>query len=649
MRKNTILFVILLFIFSFAYINIVNATDILPSDEIVNNRNILKEYKENDIVILTIYEKDGTIYYESLNDLEGFFTSEGDTYYLYKDTKKVAIGLKTISKKKYYFKKDGLLYKGWLKLSGKQYYFSSDGSMELYLGYIDGKTYYFGSNGVQKTGWRTVSKKKYYFDPVEKYAVTGWQVFDKDLYYFKPDGAMQRYFGTIDGKTYYFGLSGKMRYGWQDIDGKTYRFNKKTGEMFTGWKVLNDKTYYFNQSGSMEKYFGTIDGKTYYFGSDGVVKYGWRTINKKTYHFNNSSGVMAVGFRKFGKKTYFFNNSGVNKTGLVNDGEYYYYLKNYKLVTSSWKTVNNNKYYFNKSGKALTGLVTLSGKKYYFNSEAKMVKSKWITVGDKTYYFNKLGTSVSGNVTIKKTKYSFTEDGILESGFYTKDGKKYYHDANNVNLTGWQWIEGKKYFINKYGVILKENAKKVIDVSAWQSTIDWEKVKSKGDIDGVILRIGYTASSTASKKIDSTFVRNVRELNRLNIPYGVYYYGLGRSKTRGINEANFVIETLNKYNASLSYPVFYDAEVNKTVDVWERTITAFATTIINAGYEVGVYGNLSALSSGYLNSDVIKQYNTWVAQYYHVCNYKDDYVGWQYTSSGSIPGIEGRVDISVWN
>ena len=59
---------------------------------------------------------------------------------------------------------------------------------------------------------------------------------------------------------------------------------------------------------------------------------------------------------------------------------------------------------------------------------------------------------------------------------------------------------------------------RVIDVSQWQGTINWEAVKP--NIDGAIIRCGYAEDLT--KYDDPQWLRNSTECERLGIPYGAY-------------------------------------------------------------------------------------------------------------------------------
>ena len=66
----------------------------------------------------------------------------------------------------------------------------------------------------------------------------------------------------------------------------------------------------------------------------------------------------------------------------------------------------------------------------------------------------------------------------------------------------------------------------IMDVSRHQGTINWEKVKASGKVDGVMIRaMGNSASGRPSAPYtDPQFARNYSECKRLGIPCGVYGY-----------------------------------------------------------------------------------------------------------------------------
>ena len=220
------------------------------------------------------------------------------------------------------------------------------------------------------------------------------------------------------------------------------------------------------------------------------------------------------------------------------------------------------------------------------------------------------------------------------------------------------WEEGK--FYDGYGTLLYGgNAKKIIDVSEWEGVIDWEKVKAS-DVDGVILRVGY-----GNQMMDKQFLRNLKECNRLRIPYGFYLYSYAYDANFAYAEAQGLLEMLKGQDLSnLAYPIFYDIEnfgtwsedgvtyhTPSTIAAYEEIIATFIAHMNEAGY----HGKVQVYSGRYytqtkLNSEKILPYVSWIAEYGPKLNYVNTYydgeVAWQYTEKGSVDGISYDVDIS---
>lgn len=202
-----------------------------------------------------------------------------------------------------------------------------------------------------------------------------------------------------------------------------------------------------------------------------------------------------------------------------------------------------------------------------------------------------------------------------------------------------------------------------IDVSAAQGQIDWEKVKA-GGVDFVILRLGYGSGGT-----DKKFSENVSACKRLGIKFGVYLYSYAWDAATAREEAQWTLSVLRSNNispADLALPVYYDLEnqdpsTGKPAGVDNknnyREITggpstfaamanAYCGTLVDSGYMSGVYANLRWWNNYLTDSVTFDQYERWVAQYNSSCDYAGDYSLWQYSSSGSVDGIAGRVDVN---
>lgn len=180
-------------------------------------------------------------------------------------------------------------------------------------------------------------------------------------------------------------------------------------------------------------------------------------------------------------------------------------------------------------------------------------------------------------------------------------------------------------------------AKKVIDVSHHNGTIDWESVKASG-IDGAIIRCGF--GSDIASQDDEQWKRNADECTRLGIPFGVYLYSYAKTDAQAKSEAEHVLRLIKGYK--LSYPVYYDLEEYGTESGAVGRARIFCEAIEAAGYWVGVYANKNWWDN-YLTG--LTEYTRWVARYNSTLG-MDNVDMWQYTSDGSVPGISGRVDMN---
>ena len=208
------------------------------------------------------------------------------------------------------------------------------------------------------------------------------------------------------------------------------------------------------------------------------------------------------------------------------------------------------------------------------------------------------------------------------------------------------WVKENGVIYNGVGDPIPNAISKGIDVSEWQGDIDWNRVKNT-DVEFAIIRCGFAGNY--SKYDDKKFVRNVKECQRLGIPFGVYLYSYAQDVEDAKDEANHTLRLLQGLN--LSYPVFYDLEENSVMStVSKSTIAKVAETYVSmikaAGYNCGVYANLYWFNN-YLTDPYFDSVMKWVAQYNVECNYQKYYSMWQGTSSGYVDGIAGNVDINV--
>lgn len=239
------------------------------------------------------------------------------------------------------------------------------------------------------------------------------------------------------------------------------------------------------------------------------------------------------------------------------------------------------------------------------------------------------------------TKYKYT-------GWQTIDGKRYYFDKNGNAVTGEQVIQGMKYTFNSDGS-LQVNGVMGIDVSKHNGNIDWNAVKNAG-VDFVIIRCGYRGSATGVLVEDQKFKANIQGAAAAGLKVGIYFFSQAVNEVEAVEEASMAVSLIKNYK--ITYPVYMDVESANGradgMDAGTRTqvIHAFCKTIQNSGYTAGIYANKTWLGSK-MNAGALGSYRIWLAQYAAAPTYGGRYEMWQYSSKGSIPGISGDVDLNI--
>lgn len=195
----------------------------------------------------------------------------------------------------------------------------------------------------------------------------------------------------------------------------------------------------------------------------------------------------------------------------------------------------------------------------------------------------------------------------------------------------------------------EQNAVLGIDVSKWNQNIDWNKVKEAG-VQFVIIRCGYRGSKTGVLVEDPYFRQNIKEAKAAGLKVGVYFFTQAINQAEAVEEASMVLSLTEGYE--LDYPIFIDTEGSggraDTLDAVTRTAVceAFCETVEQAGHEAGVYASRNWYYNN-VDDDVLSRYTIWVAEYRKEPLYTGRYDIWQYTSSGQIDGINGRVDLNL--
>lgn len=226
-------------------------------------------------------------------------------------------------------------------------------------------------------------------------------------------------------------------------------------------------------------------------------------------------------------------------------------------------------------------------------------------------------------------KLDVDADGIFGTNSM-KAWQKYLNDHNKVSYPAAP--EPQK------PVDTNKSVYDFIDVSVWQGDIDWAKVKAAG-IDGAIIRYAD------GDYLDTKFDRNMSQAKANGLHTGVYIFSRAKTKTEAEKEAERLYNAAKKYDPDMPY--YIDLEDSKLSKYADTVAAAFLNKMAALGVRGGVYANLNWWNN-YLTKTA-KNYSAsafWIAQYNDTMDYKPaSRMGmWQYTSSGKVSGIEGKVD-----
>lgn len=190
-----------------------------------------------------------------------------------------------------------------------------------------------------------------------------------------------------------------------------------------------------------------------------------------------------------------------------------------------------------------------------------------------------------------------------------------------------------------------------VDVSKYQGSIDWSKVKADG-IEFAILK-----ATQKNNKVEPSFEANYAGCVASGVPVGCYRYVYATSVEAAKAEATALVAVINGKN--LPYRVWLDMEdaslAGNAKNVLTDIIEAEAAILLNAGFKVGVYCNKDWYDHTLDSATLSAKYPFWIARYPSGDNGtikeslspKSFGAIWQYSSKGAVNGISGNTDRNI--
>ncbi len=186
-----------------------------------------------------------------------------------------------------------------------------------------------------------------------------------------------------------------------------------------------------------------------------------------------------------------------------------------------------------------------------------------------------------------------------------------------------------------------------IDVSQYQSDIDWDALAASGEVEFAYIRVGNGLGT------DTKFARNWPAARRVGIKRGAYQYF--RPGMDALEEAQHYLAVINESGGYLADDLPPMIDVETTDDQSSATIVEAVRIWVEyieqeTGMRPVIYTG-SYFWDDSVGSDAFSDYHVWTAHYTDApCPLTSSswarWTIWQFTSTGRVTGIEGNVDIN---
>ena len=215
------------------------------------------------------------------------------------------------------------------------------------------------------------------------------------------------------------------------------------------------------------------------------------------------------------------------------------------------------------------------------------------------------------------------KNDLIEENFSMKDGRLIYSQGGrNVSHFG-------------------------IDVSKYNGTISWNKVKKDG-VEFALIRVGARGYSSGNIILDENFQANLKGCNENKIDVGAYFFSQAITTNEAVEEANYCVAALG--GTKIKYPVIFDSESilndnyrteNLTAEELTSIFKAFADTVKLYGYTPMVAASKEQLAK-HFDLQSMSGYDVWLLDEGEKTEYPYRYSIRQYDSEGKIEGISSN-------
>ena len=484
------------------------------------------------------------------------------------------------------------------------------------------------SESAKQTGLVETENGTVYINPDGSY-FTGEKYIDgKGWAYFDPanGGLMVKGWFNLDWRTVYYD-NGYMAHGETlASDGNYYYFDEVTGNKTTGEKNVDQQWSYFEpETGRRVEGFYTLPDQRKVCYVNGRMIYGTNRVWGHQYDFNPVTGAIITG------------------EGYDPQNGWYYIDETTKDYTYGFKKIDWRTVYYNNGYMAYGETLATDGQYYFFDEvTGNMYFGEKAIGADWSYFAVDTGRRAEGITNLP-------------------DGRTVCY-VNGRMVFGMQKIYGETYFFDPVDGHLI-NLTKGVDVSSHQGLIDWNQVKASG-IQFAIIRAMSWPANGSYYQMDPYFLTNIKNARAAGIYVGAYWFSYAFNGQEAIEEVTFISNSsewneLKKQGIVLDLPFFIDYEysdqkhgeyMNANTTYASRTEAVRNGMVYTEnvlGCRPGFYGSYNDITKWYDGLGLINEgYDCWVAQWGSTNSLGDKADIWQYSSTASVPGIKGNVDVN---
>ncbi|MBC5580873.1 hypothetical protein H8S23_05095 [Anaerofilum sp. BX8] len=189
---------------------------------------------------------------------------------------------------------------------------------------------------------------------------------------------------------------------------------------------------------------------------------------------------------------------------------------------------------------------------------------------------------------------------------------------------------------------------KGIDVSKYQGEINWPRVAASG-VQFAFVRVGWAGyEGGIDEGRDPYFAQNMRGALDAGLAVGAYVYSYCKTANAARRAAREAAALLAPYR--LTMPLAFDMEdaaTYKPISKGDNSIVAaaFLDEVRALGHYPMLY-TYTSFANSCLDMDALSGYDLWLADYRGYMGIQGAGI-WQYSSSGRVAGIAGRVDLNI--